>query len=300
MFALLLKHELRIRLKKCSFMQPRVELSGHCIDKERIHTDERKVQTIRDAHSPRSRKELRSFLEMASNYQRFIRNFAKIARPLSKKISEKVEFEWTLPMQKSFNMLKQALTNAPVLAYPDFSKPFLVVTDASSAEVREFLLQLDENGKEHPINYASRSLNEAEKNYSTYERERLAIVFVFKKFRHYLLFQKFKLFVDHEALKDVINNRYPHGRIARWISIFSEYDFQVLYRSSPRNANANYLSRPVAKDNLVSILDIVTPNFQFPVDYPFFSLHFKNILLTILDYFSFFSKLYLTIYMTGL
>ena len=117
-------------------------------------------------------------------------------------------------MQKSFDMLKRALITAPVLAYLDFSKPFLVATDASSAAVGAVLSQFDENGREHPIYFASRSLNEAVKNYSLYEREGLAIVFALKKFRHYLLCQKFKLFTDHEALKYVINNRDPHGRIA--------------------------------------------------------------------------------------
>ena len=134
-FALLLKHGLRIRLKKCSFMQPRVGLLGHCIDKGGIHTDGRKVQTIRDAHASRSRKVLRSFLGIASYYRRFIKNFAKIARTLLEKTSEKVEIEWAPSMQKSFDTLKQALTTAPVLAYPDFSKPFLVATDTSSAAV---------------------------------------------------------------------------------------------------------------------------------------------------------------------
>ena len=154
-------------------------------------------------------------------------------------------------MQKSFETLKQALTTAPVLAYPDFSKPFLVATDASSPAVGAVLSQLDENRREHPIYYASRSLNEAEKNYSTYEREGLAIVFALKKFRHYLLCEKFKLFMDHDALKYVINNRDTHGRIARWISIFSEYDFEVVYRSGPRSSNADCLSGPLEKENLV-------------------------------------------------
>ena len=206
-----------------------VKLLGHCIDKEGIHTDERKVQTVRDAHPPSSRKQLRSFLGIASYYRRFIKNFVKIARPLSKKTLEKVEFEWTPSMQKSFEKLKQALTTPPVLAYPDSSKPFLVATDASSAEVGAVLSQLDGDGRENPIYYASRSLNEAEKKYSTYEREGLEIVFVLKKFRHYLLCQKFKRFTYHEAFKYVINNRDPDGSIAGWISIFSEYDFEVVY-----------------------------------------------------------------------
>ena len=145
-FALLLKHQLRIRLKKCSFMQPRVELMGHCIEKESIHTDERKAQTIRDAHPPRSREVLRSFLGIASYYRRFIKNFVNIVRPLSKMTSEKTEFDWTLPLQKSFDTLKQALTTAPVLACPDFSEPFLMATGAFSAADRAVFLQLDENG----------------------------------------------------------------------------------------------------------------------------------------------------------
>ena len=127
-----------------------------------------------------------------------------MARPLSEKTSEKVEFKWTPSMQKSFDTLKQALTTAPVLAYSDFGKPFLVATDASSAAVGAVLSQLDENGREQPIHYASRSSNEAEKNYSTHQREGLAIFFALKKFRHYLLCQKFKLYTDHEALKYVI------------------------------------------------------------------------------------------------
>ena len=167
---------------KCSFMQLRVQMLGHSIEKEGIHTDERKVQNIWDAHPPSSRKQLRSFLGIAFYYRRFIKNFAKIARPLSEKTSEKVEFECTPSMQNSFDTLKQALTTAPVLAYPDFSRPFLVATDASSAAVGAVLSQLDRNGREHAIYYASRSLNKAEKNYLTYEREGLAIVFALKKF----------------------------------------------------------------------------------------------------------------------
>ena len=115
--------------------------------------------------------------------------------------------------------------------------------------------QLDEYGREPPISYASINLNEAENNYSTYEREGIAIVFALKNFRHYLLCQKFKFFIDHEALKYVINNRDLRGRIARWISIFSEYDFEVEYRPCPRNENADCLSPPVEKD-LVLMMEL--------------------------------------------
>ncbi len=190
-------------------MQPRVQLLGHTIDRYGFHTNEDKVQKVRDAQSPGDAKELRPFLGLSSYYRRFIKGFAKIASPLSEKTLEKVDFEWMSEMQQAFETLKQALITAPVLAYPDFTKPFIVATDASKRAIGAVLSQKDENGREHPIHYASRGLNEAEKNYSTYEREGLAIVFALKKFRHYLLCEKFKLFTDHEALKYVINTRDP-------------------------------------------------------------------------------------------
>ena len=116
-------------------MQLRVKLLGNCINKEGIYTNERKVQTVRDTHPPSTRKILRSFLGLASSYRRFIKNFAKIARTLSENTSGKFQFEWTMPTQKSFEMLKRALAPAPVLVNPDFSKPLLVATDSSSAAI---------------------------------------------------------------------------------------------------------------------------------------------------------------------
>ena len=122
----------------------RVEMLGHCIGKEGIHTNERKVQNIRDAHPPSNRKQLKYFHGIVSYSQRFFKNLPKIAGPVTEKTSEKVDFNCTPPIQKSFNTLKQALSTAPVLlAYPYFSKPFLVATDASRAAVGAVLSQLE-------------------------------------------------------------------------------------------------------------------------------------------------------------
>ncbi len=128
------------------------------------------------------------------------------------------------------------------------------------------LSQKDENGREHPIHYAIRALNDAEKNYSTYRREGLAIVFGLKKFRHYLLCQKFKLFTDHEALKYLINTGDPRGRIARWMSVFAEYDFEVHYQTGPRNANADYLLRSSAEEIMVLSMGL-EPDLMSVVEY---------------------------------
>lgn len=193
---------------------------------------------------------------LASYYRRFIKGFAKIAGPLTEKTSESVKFEWTGEMQEAFEELKNSLSSPPVLVYPSYDKPFIVSTDASNKAVGAVLSQLDDNGREHPIHYANRNLNEAEKNYSAFEREALGIVFALKKFRHYLLSQKFKLYTDHQALKYVINLRDPHGRIARWMSLFAEFDFEVVYRPGKKNANADYLSRPVEEHEVTMVMDI--------------------------------------------
>lgn len=126
-------------------------------------------------------------------------------------------------MHSAFEKLKEALSIVPVLMYPDYEKPLIVSTDSSSKAVGAVLSKLHKNGRELPIYYASRNLNDAENKYSAFERETLGIVFALKKFSYYLLSQKFKLYTDHQAQKYVINLRDPHGRIARWMSLTSRF-----------------------------------------------------------------------------
>ncbi len=264
--SLLRKHRLRIRLNKCFFMRRRVELLDHVIHKHGVYTDDKKVQKIRCAQSPHDAKELRSFLVLASFYRRFIQGFAKIASRLSEKTSEKAELEKIDDMRAAIDNLKEALTTAPALAYPDFGKPFIVATAASCRAILAVLSQKDDNWREHPIHYAGLVLKNVERNYSTYERESLAIVFALKKFRYYLLCQQFKLFTDHEALKYVIKTRDQPGRIARWMSLCAEYDFDLQYRPGLANANADCLSRSsTATDSVLSmgLEDDLKPVFEY-------------------------------------
>ena len=123
---------------------------------------------MRDAILPTTRKELRSFLGLASYYRRFIPGFARIARPLNNKTSDNVKFVWSEDMQTAFEELKVRLTSAPVLAYSYYEKPFVVCTDASSKAVGAVVSQAGENGRDNPIHYASRALSSAESNYSAF------------------------------------------------------------------------------------------------------------------------------------
>jgi hypothetical protein len=140
-------------------------------------------------------------------------------------------------------MLKSRLTNAPLLQYPDFNQSFIVTTDASGYAIGAILSQ-GKLGQDRPIAYASRTLNEAELNYATVEKELLAIVWACKHFRPCLLGRKFQLVTDHKGLKWIFNNvKDPSSRLMRWKLLLEEYDYQVEYRAGVRNCNADSLSR---------------------------------------------------------
>ncbi len=244
-FRILENNGLRLKVKKCSLMQPSVELLGHYVDENGVHVDQQKVERVRDAISSTTRKELRSFLGLISYYRRFIPGFEKIARPLNAKTSDNVKFVCSEDIQAAFEEMKVKFTSALFLAYPDYEKPFVLRTDASSKTVDAILAQAYENRRDHPINYASLSLSQAESNYSTFQREALSVVFALKKFAQYLMLNRFKLYTDHQALKYVFNFKDPHGRIERWFTLLPEYDFETCYRGGRDNACTNFLSGPI-------------------------------------------------------
>lgn len=155
---------LKLKIKKCSFAQNSLKLLGHIVSEAGIKVDPQKTKQVADAPEPTSKTELRSFLGLASYYRRFIKDFAKIASCLHAATTPKGSFAWTEDMRAAFGELKRKLCEPPVLAYPDFTKPFIVETDASSYSVGAVLSQRDQNGNIHPVQYASRTMNDAEKN----------------------------------------------------------------------------------------------------------------------------------------
>ena len=172
-------HELRLRITKCFFCQDSVELLGHIVSAEGIRTDPKKVQAVKDAPVPMDKTGIRSFLGLVGYYRRFISGFADISIPLHALTSPKVPFNWTEEAQEAFEKLKEALTTAPVLAFPDFELPFIVETDASAVAVGAVLAQ-KQKGRVHPIQFASRSLGKAERNYSACEREAIGAIFALR------------------------------------------------------------------------------------------------------------------------
>lgn len=162
-------------------------------------------------------------------------------------------FNWTEEMEAAFVGLKQALTTPPVLAFPDFDEPFEVETDALTKAVGAVLSQKKEDGRVHPIQFASRTMNAAEKKYSACEREALVVVFALKKFRIYLRSSKsFVVITDQQALRGAFARRDIHGRLARWLDFLADYEFEIRYRSEISNKAADFLSRMTHGDRAIS------------------------------------------------
>ncbi|GJS52951.1 putative reverse transcriptase domain-containing protein [Tanacetum coccineum] len=189
---LLKKEELYAKFSKCEFWIPKVQFLGHVIDSEGIHVDPAKIESIKDWTSPKSPTEIRQFLGLAGYYRRFIEGFSKIAKPMTKLTQKKVKFEWGDKQEAAFQLLKQKLCSAPILALPEGSEDFIAYCDASKKGLGAVLMQ-----REKVISYASRQLKIHEKNYTTHDLELGAVVFALKIWRHYLYGTKCIVFMDH-------------------------------------------------------------------------------------------------------
>ena len=232
----------KLNPKKCSFVKQRVEYLGHVVTPEGISPNPDKVRVVQEFPTPTNLKELRSFLGLANYYRRFVRGFSNIANPLNALTKKNVPFVWTVACAEAFDKLKRALVSAPILAYPNFREPFLLFVDASSTGIGFTLAQI-QNGKEVVIAYNGRGLNQAEQNYSTTEREALALVEGIKKFQPYLHNHKFTVVTDHSSLRWLMNVKDPSGRLARWALLLQQFDFNIVHRPCRIHGNADCLSR---------------------------------------------------------
>jgi hypothetical protein len=226
---------------KCEFLTEELNYLGHIVTPDGVRPDENKIKAVIEFPTPKTQKDIKSFLELAGYYRKFIADFSAIARPLTNLLKKENEWKWTEQEQASFQLLKFKLTSTPVLQYPNFSKPFILTTDASGYAIGAILSQ-GKIGQDKPVPYASRTLNKAELNYATVEKELLAIVWACKHFRPYLLERKFQIVTDHKGLTWICNVQDPSSRLMRWKLLLEEYDYEIQYRAGVRNCNADSLS----------------------------------------------------------
>jgi hypothetical protein len=213
-FERLRTHRLKLQPDKCEFLRKEVNYLGHQITEHGVKPDPQKVMVIAQYPRPTTTKQLKTFCGMISYYRRFIPNCSKIASPLHKLLKVNARFEWNAEQEHAFQYLKDRLISQPILQYPDFDKEFILTTDASNTGIGAVLSQ-GTTGKDLPVAYASRSLNKAETNYTTSEKELLAIVWATKYFRPYLYGRKFKTVTDHKPLTWVMNVKDPGSRLLR-------------------------------------------------------------------------------------
>ncbi|GJX10074.1 putative reverse transcriptase domain-containing protein [Tanacetum coccineum] len=235
---LLKKEELYAKFSKCEFWIPKVQFLGHVIDSEGIHVDPAKIESIKDWASPKSPTEIRQFLGLAGYYRRFIEGFSKIAKPMTKLTQKKVKFVWGDKQEAAFQLLKQKLCSAPILALPEGSEDFIAYCDASKKGLGAVLMQ-----REKVIAYASRQLKIHEKNYTTHDLELGAVVFALKIWRHYLYGTKCTVFTDHKSLQHILNQKELNMRQRCWLELLSDYDCEIRYHPGKANVVADALSR---------------------------------------------------------
>ncbi len=183
------------------------------------------------------------FLGFAGFYRQFIQNFPELTDEMNKLTRKNVKFDWSEKCNASFVKIKELLIDRPILAYPDFDKPFALSTDASNIGIGAVLSQKDSENNERPVYYAGRSLNNAERNYSSIERELLAIVYATEKFKYDLYGKHFTIHTDHNPLVYLKNLTLSSERLTRWRLKLAEYDFDVVHRKGVLNGNADALSR---------------------------------------------------------
>ncbi|KAD7116998.1 hypothetical protein E3N88_04266 [Mikania micrantha] len=242
MLARCVETNLMLNWEKCHFMVKEGIVLGHKISRAGIEVDKAKIETISKLPPPTNVKSIRSFLGHAGFYRRFIKDFSKISRPMTQLLEKDAPFVFSEECLRAFELLKEKLVDAPILIAPDWSSPFELMCDASDFAVGAVLGQRRDKHF-HPIYYASKTLNDAQEHYTTTEKELLAVVFAFDKFRSYLVLSKTIVYTDHAALRYLFNKKDAKPRLIRWILLLQEFDIEIRDKKGAENVAADHLSR---------------------------------------------------------
>nr|GEU89609.1 hypothetical protein [Tanacetum cinerariifolium] len=232
--------------EKCHFMCKEGIVLGHKILKSGIEVDRAKVDVIAKLPHPTTVKGVRSFLGHASFFRRFIQDFSKIARPMTHLLEKETPFVFSKDCINAFENLKKKLTEAPILVVPDWNLPFELMCDASDFAIGAVLGQRKTKHFQ-PIHYASKTVTEAQIYYTTTEKEILAVVYDFEKFRPYLVLSKSIVYTDHSALKYLLSKQDAKLRLLRWVLLLQEFDITIRDKKGSENLAADYLQGKISQ-----------------------------------------------------
>jgi hypothetical protein len=256
-------NDLHLKLSKCVFGVDEVDYLGHVVSKDGLKVDPKKVEAVKSWPEPTDLGQLRSFMGLVGYYRKFVPALAQIALPLSELVKKNVPWIWSDQQRQAFERLKEALTTAPVLAIPQFGKPYIIYTDASDYAVGAVLLQ-DQGDGPRPCAYFSRKLRPAEKNYSVGDKELLAIICALREYSVYIQGVPTKLYTDHANHKTLFSRKaeeFETPRVARWICYLQRFlpELEILYKRGAEN-QADALSR--RPDLMLNLLVIPLPQIQ--------------------------------------
>ena len=258
-------HGLKLNGEKCSFFKRRIKYLGHIVSENGIETDPEKISKVRDWPTPTNVDSIRTFLGFVGYYRKFVKDFAKLARPLNDLLAGEVckkrsrrkhkqikEWQWTQKEADAFQTLKQKLLEPPILAYPEYRQPFILHVDACGTGLGAVLCQT-QFGKERVIAYASRALSKSEQVYPAHKLEFLALKWaVTDKFKDYLYGHTFEVLTDNNPLTYVLTTAKLDATGHRWLAALSAFDFTLKYKAGTLNKDADALSR-LTKANLQAI-----------------------------------------------
>ncbi|GJR38837.1 putative reverse transcriptase domain-containing protein [Tanacetum coccineum] len=210
----------------------------HLIDNQGLHVDPAKIEAVKNWTSPTTPTEICQFLGLVGYYRRFIKDFSKIAKSLTELTQKNKKYIWGEDQESAFQLLKQKLCEAPILALPEGNDDFVVYCDASHQGLGAVLMQ-----REKVIAYASRQLKPNKENYTTHDLELGAVVFALKIWRHYLYGTKCTMFTDHKSLQHILDQKELNMRQRRWLELLVDYDCEIRYHPGKANVVADALSR---------------------------------------------------------
>ncbi|XP_011270284.1 hypothetical protein CAOG_08673, partial [Capsaspora owczarzaki ATCC 30864] len=245
MLARLREFDLYVSLKKCVFGTSSVDFLGRRVSEAGVAVDPRKVQAVLNWKPPTDATGVREVNGLASFMRRHVPNYAELARPMTMLTRKNVPFVWSAECEKSFRAIQQALVQAPVLAYPDTSRPFEIFSDASDLALGGVLMQRSESGDGlHPVAYYSCVFTKPEINYSVYDKELLAILECLREWRHYVCGSgKITVWSDHRNLQWFTETRELTAREARWCEMLGEFDLVIKHLEGSKNGAADAMSR---------------------------------------------------------
>ena len=233
---------LALNWEKCHFMVTEGIVLGHMISAAGLEVNQAKISIIRNLMPPTTVRGIISFLGHDGLYRRFIRDFSKIARPLCRLLEKDTKCNFNESFQNYFEEIKSRLVEAPIMAKPDWNREFEIMCDASDFAMGAVLGQKAEKVFK-AIYYASKTFNEAQENYSTTEKEMLAIVFACEKFRPYILGSHVIIHTDHAAIKYLMAKKEAKPRLFRWVLLLEEFDLEIKDKKCCDNVIADHLSR---------------------------------------------------------